>query len=184
MSDGRTDGRTDATKCIISLASRSINICHKKYQNFYFVYSQKNVHIWSITKLNSSLIMSSIGQRAWTREREALQNKIFLTDQSHAFLWFHRSSQFNRSEVWRASVQNRFTRADLSSIYFRVPARWGLQQTIRAPDSDKTRGQYDGPDVTPFIHTFVCESTVRTTLSSSCFTHMSLCMKDVMSGPS
>ena len=27
------------------------------------------------------------------------------------------------------------------SIYCRVPERWGLQQTTRAPDSDKTRGQ-------------------------------------------
>ncbi len=56
---------------------------------------------------------------------------------------------------------------------------------------------YDGPDVTPFIHTFICESTVKTTLnlthtliceatvSSSCFiTHMSLCMNGVTSGPS
>ncbi len=25
--------------------------------------------------------------------------------------------------------------------YCRVPARWGLQETTRAPDSDKTRGQ-------------------------------------------
>ena len=28
-----------------------------------------------------------------------------------------------------------------SDIYCRMPARWGLQQTTRAPDSDKTQGQ-------------------------------------------
>ena len=39
------------------------------------------------------------------------------------------------------SMTQNITKNEMFLLYCRVPARWALQQTTRAPDSDKTRRQ-------------------------------------------
>ncbi len=63
-----------------------------------------------------------------------------------------------------------------------------MQVDVVAPPTMKKPGQnYNGPDVTPFIHTLMCvkqKNLYRTTLTSYFgIIHMSVCMKGVTPGP-